>query len=149
MSDPRANLRPPWKPGQSGNPKGTNQFTYRQDFDDAMGRLIQGDIAPELLAFIPDDIRPLVSGPPPEWLGEDRWTVAGVLRLIQVIESLRSGDARDKSLERLWPKVSHHELILPGIDEGGLGDALASAAKSRRSNGHDQDADQGANGSGA
>lgn len=34
----RANLRPPWKPGQSGNPKG--RTSHRRLFEEALGRAV-------------------------------------------------------------------------------------------------------------
>ena len=52
-------------------------------------------------------------------------------------------------LDRILPTVQKHEVEIPGVDSVGLGDALAAAAKSRRSNGHDRDACPGANGGGA
>jgi hypothetical protein len=52
-------------------------------------------------------------------------------------------------LDRVLPAVQHHDVKSSGPDLAGLGDALASLAKSKRSNGRDRDADAGSNGGGA
>ena len=36
------NLRSPWKPGETGNPEGRNQYTYRRDFELAIDELLKG-----------------------------------------------------------------------------------------------------------
>ena len=80
------------------------------------------------------------------------WCVEHGREMVRVIaDAARAGKpwAAKLILDRVLPAVQKHEVEIPGADPAGLFDALAAVAKSKRANGHDRDADTGANGRGS
>lgn len=119
------NLRPPIQPGEVRNPKGINQYTYRGDAEATFDRLLRS-VAER---------------------GEE--TVAeAILEDLCVMAQERNTWAIDRVLERILPKVDRHELDVSGSDTAGLVDALADAARRRRSNGDGREPHAGSNGGG-
>lgn len=120
------------KPGQVLNPKGINQYTYRADFENAISRFLK-DPAELVTSPVPEESSVLRRA---ECLlcglcGVDVFVQQGFYAHEQCIEQIQSSDltrgeaialisirralAGDEKvlpavLDRLWPKVSKHEL---------------------------------------
>ena len=96
-----ANLRP-FKPGDVGNPKGTNQYTYRRDFERTIDAMLKGELSPKEAEAVPDWVLDVIT--PGMTRGEAiaAVTVAGALR----------GDSRHLLgvLKRIWPETQKHEI---------------------------------------
>ena len=74
----------------------------------------------------------------------DEWCADHGRELVRVIaNAARDGKpwAAKLLLDRVLPAVTKHEVDVLGADAFGLGDALATAAKSKRINGDDRDPD--------
>jgi hypothetical protein len=156
----------PAKPGEVRNPKGINQYSYRRDFEDAIQRLLKGQwkFRRELIEDKEGQKVPcLICGLKncDIYVGEQQYAhgacvdgLDGMSRgeAIAYVTVRRAMQGDEKLLpvvlDRLWPRVSKHEIDLPGIDPSGLADELAAAAKRKRSNGHDLEADAGSDGGG-
>ncbi len=46
------------QPGEVRNPAGANQYTYRRDFEEAIGRLCQGTLTDSERSLLPDRVSP-------------------------------------------------------------------------------------------
>ena len=147
------NLRP-WKPGESGNPAGINQYTYRRDFERAVDRLLASEYSPRHEP-VPEGeclkARCLLCG----GMGVDVYVgegmtahescaaqVQGLSRgeviALTTVQRAMQGDERmlPEVLKRLWPGVERHEHA---FDESAgpvsILDRLADLAQRRRANG--------------
>jgi hypothetical protein len=85
-------------PGEVANPKGHNQYTYKQRFENSVDRLLNGDIDERYLEVIPEVARPFLQDIP------DDWEVGDVLAIVTLVKAL-SGDekALSEALKRIWP----------------------------------------------
>jgi hypothetical protein len=104
-----------FKPGQSGNPGGRGK---RVSFE-------------ALVAQILDERIP----------GNDMQKREALARVFVDQMLKRDGAMIRAFLDREWPARQLHELDIQG-DTGGLGDALAAASKSKRTNGDGRDPDR-------
>jgi hypothetical protein len=94
------NLRP-WKPGQSGNPKGINQYSYKRDFETTIDRLLAGEISEAEATLVPEWVQELVKPGMPR--GE-------ALAHIAVVGALRGKEKHLlEALKRIWPVVTKAE----------------------------------------
>lgn len=102
----------PWKPGQSGNPKGRPK---RVSFEALVNQILDERIP-----------------------GEDKAIKREVLARIFVDELLKRNTGLVKEyLSREWPAVQHHDVILSDTDDESLLDRLAGVARAKRGNGAD------------
>jgi hypothetical protein len=137
-SGPDRNADGTWRPGVVANPQGKNQWDYRRAFEDAITRLMRGEITTELLEFVPEYMRPLVS--------EDM-EMGEFIALQQAVRTLQGDEkAVSESLARIWPKVDRHELTgrdggaMEVASEGGWAELSGRlAVVRRRSEGPDSD----------
>ena len=105
-SDPTRSWVGQARPGEPArNPTGRNQYTNnaRRKFEKAIDEIVAGDLTPELLALIPDHLRPLFQGLP-------AISTAEAMALTTVGDALAGDDrVRAAAIERLWPKTEKHE----------------------------------------
>ena len=92
----------PFKPGDVGNPKGNNQYSYKRAFELTIDALLKGELSPEEVETLPDWVRELVSVGMTRGEAIAAVTVAGALR----------GDSKHLAavLKRIWPEVMKHEM---------------------------------------
>jgi len=100
--DPRLKNLRPWKPGQSGNPKGVNRYTYKRDFETTVDRLLSGEFAEDEAAQLSGWVRALVKPGMKRGEALAHITVTGALR----------GDEKHllEMLKRIWPVVTKAEV---------------------------------------
>ena len=148
------NLGPPWKPGESGNPAGINQYTYRRDFERAIDRLLAEEYKPRFEPLRDGELvkaRCLLCGRlgvdvlAGEGMAAHRACIEQVQGLsrgeviaLTTVQRAMQGDERmlPEVLKRLWPGVERHEHEFP--DSAGTGsilDRLADLARRAKSNG--------------
>lgn len=138
-SDPNRTADGRFGEGNCANPAGKNQWDYRRHFEEAITKLLRGEIDPELLEFIPEDIRPLVG---------NVTTMGEFLALQQAVRTLQ-GDEKSvsESLARIWPKTERHELTgrdggpMEVASEGGW-DGLTSRLDVVRRRGESEEGDR-------
>lgn len=117
-----ANLRTPVQKGDPPrNPKGHNQYTYREDTEKRFAKMCEERIDAVLKALFDE----------------------------AETNSAKNSPDRKLVLERALPAVKQVELDLPGADVPGLIDALATRAAKRRTGGGDSEPDGSAEDGGA
>ena len=119
-----------FKPGQIGNPKGNNQYTYRREAEKAFDRLLT--------------VRRR---------GDDAKPGRALDRILTIcIEQAEEGRpyALDQVLKRILPVIERHALVDTGeLGEDMLGDRLAALVATRTTNGSGRPVEPpGKNGSG-
>jgi hypothetical protein len=103
-ADPTRNADGTWKPGVAPNPVGTNQYTYRRNFERSIDRMLNGEISPELLDLVPETVQRMIQD------GADL-TTGEVIALCQIVRTLEGDEkATAESLARIWPKTDKHEV---------------------------------------
>ncbi len=91
----------PIVPGQVLNPKGRNQWSYREDFEHAIGKLLKGKLSDEEAKIIPEWMR--------EIAGEGM-TRGEALATITIGGALRGDEHWAKeALKRVWPATEKRE----------------------------------------
>jgi len=96
-----ANLRP-IQPGEVRNLDGTNQYTYKRDFERTIDALLKGGLSPEEVASVPDWVQDLIA--PGMKRGE-------ALAAVTVAGALRGGSRHLAAvLKRIWPKMHRHRV---------------------------------------
>ena len=149
----------PVKPGEVLNPKGINQYTYRANFEQSIDRLLAGrwtfrrepveDKEGEKVACLICGFRNCNL-----YVGQQQYAHAACIDEIDgmtrgeaiayaTVHRAMAGDEKmlPHVLDRVWPKVTKHEVDLPGADAAALTDRLSSHATRKRSNGADRSDD--------
>jgi len=125
QDDPRLKNLRPWKPGQSGNPKGINQYTYKRDFETTIDCLLSGKLSEVEAAQVPEWVQALVKSGMPR--GE-------ALAHIAVLGALRGEEKHFlEALKRIWPVVTKAEV------SGAEGQPLVPEQKSYDLSGLDEE----------
>lgn len=141
----------PAKPGEVRNPKGINQYTYRRNFEATIDRLLAQEF--NFQRQVVEDkegekVSCLICGLKncDTYVGEQQYAhdacvqeVDGMTRgevvAYVTVRKAMQGDEKmlPVVLERLWQKVTRHEVDLPGAESG----ALEAALNRFRPNGKD------------
>ena len=144
------------QPGEVRNPKGINQYTYRRDFEISIDRLLAGrwefrrepveDKEGEKCSCLICGLRNCNL-----YVGEQQYAHAACIDEIDGMSrgeaiayvTVRRAMAGDEKmlpcvLDRVWPKVTKHEVDLPGADPAALAARLTAGAHRRRTNGEDR-----------
>jgi len=109
------NLSPPFKPGDVGNPKGINQYTYRREAEKAFDRMLSE-------------------------FADGRTRAEAVIDKALELAEKGKPYALDQILKRILPVVEKHEHSLTASGDESLVDRLAAIARAKRANGHDREA---------
>jgi hypothetical protein len=92
-------------PGETANPQGNNQYTYKHRFENSIDRLLNGDIDERHLELIPQCARPFLADIPKDM------EVGDVLAIVTLTQALSGdGKALSEALSRIWPATQKHEI---------------------------------------
>lgn len=92
------------KPGEVRNPNGVNQYSYRQKFDESIGKLLQGEITE-------DELKTLTQAFPPNFkdvirrtFGKELPTRGELLALREIWWTMQGHEpSTGRALARIWP----------------------------------------------